>query len=484
MAPVLAATFGTLEDTGLYSSVETLTAAASILFFGKVNEIYPSKWVLLLVLLLFLLGETICAISISAPTFVAGRAMTGLGFAGVFVTIMIIVVDVFPLRRQPSVVGSLAAVFTIGTILGPLFGGIITSRINFRWCFYLTIFIGVAIAPVMYFALQYPKRQRQYKEDQRPQQKSSTRQKLLELDPLGNLTFAPAVACLLLALSWGGFVYSWSNSRIVVLLISSALLTTAFVLTQVYLPKTAMVPGYLLKDRNVVSGVIYSACIAGAMTAAAFYIPLWFQVVRGYSAEKSGIHTLPMVASTTISAGLTGVCVERLGYYTPFMFLGALVESIGAGLLTTISTDTSYRTFVAFQVLFGIGAGMSLQQPLVAVQTILPRADIPKGSALILLGQTLGCSIFVCVAQAVLTNSLQSQLAAIQGLSPQLQEIAKTGPAAFRSEVPESILPAVLKAYNGAIAATFRVGIAVSVIAFVIAIGMEWRSVKKKKKSS
>lgn len=219
------------------------------------------------------------------------------------------------------------------------------------------------------------------------------------------------------------------------------------------------------------------------MTAAAFYIPLWFQVVLGFSAEKSGVHTLPMVLATTVSAGLTGACVEKLGYYTPFMFLGALVEAVGVGLLSTISTDTSFRTFACFQIFFGVGAGISLQQPLVAVQTVLPKEDIPKGSALVLLGQTLGCSIFVCVSQAVLTNGLQHRLAAIQGLSPQMQEIAKTGPAAFRSEVPEEMLPAVLQAYNGAIAGTFWVPMGLSVVGFVLAVGMEWKSVKKKKSS-
>lgn len=483
MAPVLAKTFGTLDDTGLYSSVETLAASASLLFFGKLNEIFPSKWVLLSVLLLFLVGETICGTASSAPIFVAGRAVTGLGFTGVFVTIMIVIVDIFPLRRQPFIVGSLAAAFTVGTILGPLFGGIIISRISFRWCFYLTILIGAALVPVIHFTLQYPQKQAQDSKDQNFQQRSGLKGKILELDLPGNLTFAPAVACLLLALSWGGFVYPWNSGRIIVLLIFSAVLGLAFVATQICSPKTAMVPGYILKNRNIASGVLYSACIAGAMTAAAFYIPLWFQVVRGFSAEKSGVHTLPMVLATTISAGLTGACVEKMGYYTPFMFGGALIEAAGAGLLGTISTDLSFRTFAGFQILFGVGAGMSLQQPLVAVQTVLSKEDIPKGSALVLLGQTLGCSIFVCVAQAVLTNGLQHQLAAIQGLSPQTQKNAKTGPAAFRSEVPEKMLPAVLKAYNGAIAGTFWVALGLSILGFVLAAGMEWRSVKKKKRS-
>ena len=124
---------------------------------------------------------------------------------------------------------------------------------------------------------------------------------------------------------------------------------------------------------------------------------------------------------------------------------------------------------------------MSLQHPLVAVQTVLPREAIPKGSALVLLGQTLGCSIFVCVAQAVFTNGLQHQLAAIEDFSPQTQKNAKTGPGAFRSEVPENMLPAVLNAYNGAIAGTFWVALGLSILGFVLAACMEWRSVKKKR---
>lgn len=239
----------------------------------------------------------------------------------------------------------------------------------------------------------------------------------------------------------------------------------------------------ILKNRNILSGVLHSAYIAGAMTAAAFYIPLWFQVVRGVSAEKSRVHTLPMVLATTVPAGLTGACVEKLQYYTPFMIWGALIEAVGAGFLSTTSANTSFRIFAGFQVLFGIGAGISLQQQPVAVQTVLPKEDIPKGSAPVLLGQTLGCSIFVCVAQVVLTNGLQHQLAAIQDLSPQTRKIAKTGPAAFRSEVPEDLLPAVLKAYNGAIAGTFWVPMGLSILGFVLAVGMEWRSVKKETSS-
>ena len=103
-----------------------------------------------------------------------------------------------------------------------------------------------------------------------------------------------------------------------------------------------------------------------------------FQVVRGVPAGKSRVHTLPMVLATTVSAGLTGACVEKLGYYTPFMFWGALIEAVGAGFLSTTSTNTSFRTFASFQILFGIGAGISLQQSLVAVQFVLPKEDIQK----------------------------------------------------------------------------------------------------------
>lgn len=375
MAPVLAKTFGTLDDTGLCSSVEILAVSALILFFGKANEIFPSKWVPLSVLPLFLVGETICGTASSAPTFVAGRAVTGLWFAGVFVTIMMIIVDVFPLRRQTFIVGSLAAAFTVRTILGPFFGGIIISQdlISMVFLSYYPHRCCVSACHLFHSAIP-PKTGPGHGRPKCPAKERTQ----AETSITGPAWKFDAVACLRLALSWGGFVYQWNSGHIIVLLRFSAVLTLAFVATQVYLRTTAMVPGYILKNRNILSGVLHSAYIAGAMTAAAFYIPLWFQVVRGVSAEKSRVHTLPMVLATTVSAGLTGVCVEKLGYYTPFIFWGALIEAVGAGFLSTTSTNTSSRTFAGFQILFGIGAGISLQQLLVAVQFVLPKEDIQK----------------------------------------------------------------------------------------------------------
>ena len=166
-----------------------------------------------------------------------------------------------------------------------------------RWNHYFEDFVPIVflsyypgrrcVSACHLFHLQSPQIQSQDTKDQNHQQMSGLKRKILELDLPGNPVFALAVTCLLLALSWGGFVYPWNSGRIIVLLIFSAVLSLVFVATQISSPKTAMILEYILKNRNIASGVLYSARIAGAMTATAFYIPPWFQVVRGFSAPRN-----------------------------------------------------------------------------------------------------------------------------------------------------------------------------------------------------
>ncbi|RMX99898.1 hypothetical protein D0868_09303 [Hortaea werneckii] len=298
------------------------------------------------------------------------------------------------------------------------------------------------------------------------------KQKVTRLDLLGELFLVPCVICLLLALQWGGSAYAWSDGRIIVLLIVFGVLFLAFVLVQCLIQSSATLPSSVIKNRNIIAGIMFNFCFSSAMLTLVYWIPTWFQAIKGTSAVESGINTIPLVLSLVVASILAGQAVGRIGYYTPFAIASAIIMPIGAGL----------PKWIGFQILFGFGVGLGMQQATMAAQTVLRKQDVPTGVALLFFAQQLGGAIFVSVGQNVLNSKLVSGIIRlVPGLSP--ERILNTGATELRRIVPAQDLQGVLVAYNSALRQVFIVATTMACLAALGAFGLEWRSVKAKEGS-
>jgi hypothetical protein len=127
--------------------------------------------------------------------------------------------------------------------------------------------------------------------------------------------------------------------------------------------------------------------------------------------------------------------------------------------------------------------GLTLAQPINAVQTVLSRKDIPIGITIITFTQFLGGSIFVTVCQAVLSNTLREQLSSkIPGLD--IGKLSQTGATDLSQLVPKDKLPVLLVAYNEALVNIFYCALAVSCAAFIASFFLEWRTMRKHAESA
>ena len=132
-----------------------------------------------------------------------------------------------------------------------------------------------------------------------------------------------------------------------------------------------------------------------------YYLPIWFQAIKGVSPLASGIDTLPMILGNVLGVISAGALTTRFGYRMPFIFLSLIFMSIGAGLLTTLHVDSTPAHWIGYQILFGLGSGWGFQQTAVAAQTVLALVDIPIGTAIMVFVQLLGGAMFVVIAQNV-----------------------------------------------------------------------------------
>jgi hypothetical protein len=350
-------------------------------------------------------------------------------------------------------------------------GGAFTDHLTWRWCFYINLPFGALTAA---FIIPFLHIQRRGKKVE-----ATWKQQLKKFDLEGTALFLPAIICLLLALQWGGSKYAWGNGRIIALFVIFALLIIGFLAIQWYKQENATVPPRIFMNRNVWGSAWFGAMLGAGFFVMVYYLPIWFQAVKGVSATKSGIMNLPAILGLVIVSMVAGVLVTVLGYYTPFMLASSVLMSIGAGLLTTLETDSGHAKWIGYQFLFGAGVGFGMQQTLVAVQTTLAADDVPIGTAIMMFTQTLGGALFISVGQNVFTNQLVKNL---QSVVPDLDPsfVLAVGATEIKNQIDPKFLPGVLSAYNLALTQTYYVSVAAGALSIIGAAFVQWKSMKGK----
>jgi len=338
--------------------------------------------------------------------------------------------------------------------------------------FYINLPIGsIAITAVFFF----------FHNPERPHNKMTTREKIAQIDLLGAFFLICAIVCLLLALQWGGTTYAWSNSKVWGCLLGFGLLIIVFTALQLYKgDKATLPPRIMLRQRTVFACAFFSTFLAMSLYAHIYFLPFYFQAVKGTTAENSGIRTIPYLVSITLASIVVGGSVTALGPYVPFIWIGSAVFCLGCGMLYTLKVNSSAGTWIGYQILAGAGAGSCVQIPFIAVQVVLNKKDMPTGNAVAIFFNSLGGALSISIAQNIFSNSLVQEIPRFtSGINPKV--IIAAGATHIREVTPPDQLAGVLTAYNIAVTRVFILSIACSGVAFLISLLFEWKSVKGKK---
>ncbi|KAJ6611347.1 major facilitator superfamily domain-containing protein [Mycena sp. CBHHK59/15] len=397
-------------------------SASTQLLFGNPTKVY------IVAISVFEIGSALCGAASDSKALIMGRAIAGSGTAGIFSGALIIVAHAVPLAKHPLFMGLIGAMYGIASVAGPLMGGVLMDEVTWRWCFYINLPIGTVTLLVMTFFFKMPKSA----EHEAPIM-VIREQCINQFDPWGTL-------CSSLPLFWRGSKYEWKSGRIIALFLLFGILIIGFLAVQSSV-KDVTVPLRIFKTRSIWAGAFFSFCLSSWYFIIVFYLPIWFQAVRGVSAVKSGIDNLPMILSVVVSSLLAGSVITILGYYTPFILLSTILMSI----------------------VFGLGVGFGLQQSILAAQTVLDVNDVAIGTSI---------PIFM-------TNSLVFGLVAhVPGMSPML--VLSAGATSLMTAISAEYLPAVLQVYNNTLMSAVYVSVAMTVLSFVGAAAMEWKSIKGK----
>lgn len=269
IAPALGAItteFSSVRDIGWYGAGYLLTTTALQPCYGSLYRMFSVKYTYLVAVFIFEIGSLICAVAPTSNAFIAGRAVAGMGTAGLFSGSIVILSYTLPLRKRPAAFGLIGGMWGISSVAGPLLGGAFSDAPNpgWRWCFYINLPIGAFAMAAIFFFLKINR-------VDNPEGLTFL-ERILRLDLAGTAMLIPAVICLLLALQWGGTEHAWNSSVIIGLFVGFALMIGAFAVIQVWKGDRGTLPPRLFKNRDVVCAMLFAFFFGAGFFPLVYYL--------------------------------------------------------------------------------------------------------------------------------------------------------------------------------------------------------------------
>ncbi|PLN85653.1 major facilitator superfamily domain-containing protein [Aspergillus taichungensis] len=479
--PAISTQFNAATDIGWYGAAYPLTMCALQPLSGKISTIFSLRSSYLVFFGIFLLGSVLCGASTSSAMFIVGRAIAGIGGAGIVSGGLSVIALVTPTAQRPLFTGLVASLYAVGTVIAPIIGGAFTTHVSWRWCFYINLPAGAVTIVTLLLFFRPPT-------STAIAQRENMIQRIMELDLIGCVLFVGSIVMFFLALQWGGGEYPWTSATVIGMLAGFAISMLIFIVWQIYRGNSALIPITLLTDRSILLSLIFAFLFMGSFAIPVYYLPEWFQIVERASPIRSGVMLLPSVCTQVFGAIVSGVTAKHVRYYNPWFFVGSSMLCIASGLYTTFSpASVSASKWVGFQILQGLGCGFAAQMALLTVQNVLKARPsiIPVGISTVLFAQYFGSSVMQTMGSSIFHNKLVQGLESASGprldasgvtllLDAGTLNVRETALRAFPDRV-ESII----SAYNDAITTVFYLAVAASGMAFVLSAGLRWTNINQ-----
>jgi len=439
-------------DQTAYTWVVTGTLLATTVstpIWGKLADLFNRKLLIQLSLVIFVIGSALAGFSQDTNTLIIFRVLQGLGAGGLTALSQIIMADIISPRERGRYMGLFGGVMAVGTVGGPLIGGLLTDGFGWRWNFFVALPVAIVAIILLQKTLHLPK----------------VVKRVVSIDYLGAILIAGGVSLLLIWVSMAGNQFDWWSTT-TAWMVGGAVVALVLAVIVELRAKEPILPMSLFKNRTFTLAVIASISVGVAMFGTSVYLAQYMQLARGASPTESGLLTLPMIAGLLLSSTIIGNIISRTGVWKPYMIGGSIALAIGLGLMGTIHYDTNYVLVSVYMLILGAGVGAVMQNLVLVVQNAVQPSELGASSAGVAFFRSLGGTVGVSVMGAILatrvsdslaasTAQLQAALAKLGAEGAKIGEALASGTIPKVSTLPDSVRPIIESAYGEGVAHVF-----------------------------
>ncbi|KAJ2861952.1 hypothetical protein GGH94_004565 [Coemansia aciculifera] len=463
--PKISQEFSALSEATWIATAYMLTTTALQPLYGRLSDTFGRVPSLIVSIVVFIAGSAACGWAQSMGVLIFGRALQGVGGAGLVALVFIIISDVTSEEERPAYLGVLGAVWSIASVIGPVLGGVFSEKASWRWAFLINLPISGVVLVIVVFFLRLP------------QPQGSLWAKLKKVDFLGSAVLIGAVVMLLLALTWGGKNFPWSSARVICLLIFGVIMLGVFLLIEWKTSADPTVPIPLFRIRNVSMSVLGQFFMGVGMFCPMFFIPIWYTIVKNAGSITAGLHLLPYLLSISLVSVASGFLVVKTGRYRELVIFGTALFVVGTGLMVLFDENISSGKQIGFMVIMGFGLGLNIQILLIVVQTAAPTKDMAAATTLFLFMRILGSSIGVAAMQSIFQNSLLPKLGVLVTQYPAftmaIMGSVNDQSLIYTSGIPDDIRSQLVHIYVLALRKVFIATVPFAGIAFLFTLPLQ-----------
>lgn len=373
-----------------------------LLLGGRSGDLLGRRRIFIAGILLFSLASLLGGFATSQEWLLGARVLQGIGGALAAPTALSLIAVTFPEGPPRNrAMGVYAAMSVAGGAVGLIAGGLLTQYANWRWVFFVNVPIGLVLAFLAPRVLGESERRRG------------------AFDLPGAVTGSLGLAALVYGLSSAATspngASHWGDTKVIVSLVAAVVLLVAFGFIEVR-SKHALVPIRVLRSRDRTGSYLIMLCVGTALFGMFFFLTLFLQNVWGYSALKTGIAYLPMIATVMAASGIASQLINRIGA-RPLMIAGTAIATGGMFWLSRITENSHYASgLLGPMMVTALGMGLTFVPLSLVALTKVADNDAGVASSLLNTGQQVGGSIGLAilgtVAWSAVSNSIHSQAAA------------------------------------------------------------------------
>ncbi|KAL0940437.1 efflux pump antibiotic resistance [Colletotrichum truncatum] len=459
-------------------NVTVIPLVRKIAFLGNL------RWQVVGYCCLFFIGSVVSGAAPNLNAVIIGRALQGIGAAGLYQLALTINIMIATPAELPRVQGLVAVAWATGLILGPFIGGAFAENHNATWRW--AMYINLPVLAIIMFAstiavpnLHVPN-------------STSVIKGLLAVDWVGVVLHMSGFILFCSALIFSGSTWAWSSSSAIVAWVFVGVIYVVYILQQKFCLFTNRehrnISADLLKNRTVLLVCLATYGVGSSYGVTLYYTPLYFAFTKGYDPVDAAVRLLPFIFTFIFFAIVSAGAMPVIGIYAPFYVAGGLLTTIGGALQAQITVSTAESRIMGVTTLIGAGLGCMWQTGIVVIVQHVPSIRRVDATALFILFQLAGISITLAMAGCIFQNIGFSRVQeSLQGLGFSDRDI-REALAGLDSKIWVEADPQVIKVTVGhvadVIAKNHYLIVAAGVISFLSGCLMKWEKLDFGRKSS